>query len=132
MPRSPVAHTHIEGGSLRPQLFKVYWLHYGLVRDGTLEYAGLSNRLTTTEGSPRVPSVLAAACDLLMKPSVPSGSLIMRTTVTGPSEPGRATLRRCAWWKPTLVVERLAQSPLCYSSFRAPSDFGDDQLETLC
>jgi hypothetical protein len=33
--------THISGGPFDHQLFKGDWLHYGRVRDGRLEFAGL-------------------------------------------------------------------------------------------
>jgi len=33
--------THMAGGPFDHQLFKGDWLHYGRVRDGKLEYAGL-------------------------------------------------------------------------------------------
>jgi hypothetical protein len=33
--------THIAGGPFDHQLFKGDWLHYGRVRDGRLEFAGL-------------------------------------------------------------------------------------------
>jgi hypothetical protein len=33
--------THIAGGPHDHQLFKGDWLHYGRVRNGRLEYAGL-------------------------------------------------------------------------------------------
>ncbi len=34
-------HTHIAGGPFDHQLFKGDWLHYGRIRDGKLEFAGL-------------------------------------------------------------------------------------------
>lgn len=33
--------THIAGGPFDHQLFKGDWLHYGRIRDGRLEFAGL-------------------------------------------------------------------------------------------
>jgi len=33
--------THIAGGPYDHQLFKGDWLHYGRVRDGRLEFAGM-------------------------------------------------------------------------------------------